>query len=81
MLGGDTSLLSLVDHSFSLYGYKYIPTRICLALSRSFHYPLVPSILNGPHSLSSEGESVFRLRNFNIVGLSTFILLRYMFRS
>jgi hypothetical protein len=28
-----------------------------------------------------KGESVFRLRNFNIVGFSTFILLRYMFRS
>jgi hypothetical protein len=28
-----------------------------------------------------EGESVFRLRNFNIVGFSTFILLRYMFQS
>jgi hypothetical protein len=28
-----------------------------------------------------QGESVFRLRNFNIVGFSTFILLRYMFRS
>jgi hypothetical protein len=26
-------------------------------------------------------ESVFRLRNFNIVGFSTFILLPYMFRS
>jgi hypothetical protein len=29
----------------------------------------------------AQGESVFRLRNFNIVGFSTFILLRYMFRS
>jgi hypothetical protein len=27
-----------------------------------------------------QGESVFRLRNFNIIGFSTFILLRYMFR-
>jgi hypothetical protein len=26
-----------------------------------------------------QGERVFRLRNFNIVGFSTFILLRYMF--
>jgi hypothetical protein len=28
-----------------------------------------------------QGESVFRLCNFNIVGFSTFILLLYMFRS
>jgi hypothetical protein len=31
--------------------------------------------------LFHQDESVFRLRNFNIVGFSTFILLRYMFRS
>jgi hypothetical protein len=28
-----------------------------------------------------QGESVFRLRNFNILGFLLFILLRYMFRS
>jgi hypothetical protein len=29
----------------------------------------------------NQGESVFRLRNLNIVGFPTFILLCYMFRS
>jgi hypothetical protein len=28
-----------------------------------------------------QGENVFRLRNFNIIGFSTFLLLPYMFRS
>jgi hypothetical protein len=33
------------------------------------------------HSSLVRGKRVFRLRYFNIVGFSTFILLRYMFRS
>jgi hypothetical protein len=42
----------------------------------------IDTILDGDQtSVLVQGESVFRLRNFNIVGSLLFILLRYMFRS
>jgi hypothetical protein len=37
--------------------------------------------IDGQKNKYAQGESVFRLHNFNIVGFSTFILLRYTFRS
>jgi hypothetical protein len=38
-------------------------------------------IVSFTSKINHQGESVFRLRNFNIVVFSTFMLLRYMFRS